>query len=123
MAQQAPEEAPHVAVLDHRSAEGHAAVLGYVYAAIEPQSWKELRDEAGFIHDVLVDESARNAGVAKALLDAAIAWLGDRRVPRVVLWTAHANGPARPLLTGLGYRPTIIEMTKEITVPPGWQSS
>jgi hypothetical protein len=31
-------------------------VVGYVYAGIEPQSWKELRDAAGFIHDVVVDQ-------------------------------------------------------------------
>ena len=72
-------------------------VVGYIYAAIEPQSWKELRDEAGFIHDVLVDESARGAGVARALLDAAVEWLQSRGVPRVVLWTAHANEPAQRL--------------------------
>src|SRR5688500_8146988 len=75
-------------------AEREGAIVGYVYAAVEPQSWKELRDEAGFIHDVLVEESARDAGVARALLDAAMAWLQDRDVPRVVLWTAHANEPA-----------------------------
>src|SRR5512132_3701930 len=34
-------------------AERDATIVGYVYAAIEPQSWKELRDEAGFIHDLL----------------------------------------------------------------------
>jgi GNAT superfamily N-acetyltransferase len=96
-------------------AERDATVVGYVYAAIEPQSWKELRDEAGFIHDVLVDERARGAGVARALLDAAIEWVRGRRVPRVVLWTAHANSPAQRLFTGLGFRPTMIEMTKEIS--------
>ena len=29
-------------------------ILGYVYAGLEPQSWKELREAAGFIHDVIV---------------------------------------------------------------------
>src|SRR6187549_2960184 len=37
-------------------------VLGYVYAAIEPRNWKELRDEAGFVHDVVVDEGGRRTG-------------------------------------------------------------
>jgi ribosomal protein S18 acetylase RimI-like enzyme len=96
-------------------AERDGVVVGYVYAAVEPQSWKELRDEAGFVHDVLVDESARGAGVARALLEAAIAWLRGRGVPRVVLWTAHANEPAQRLFEGLGFRPTMIEMTKELS--------
>ena len=96
-------------------AERDAAVVGYVYAAVEPRSWKELRDEAGFIHDVLVEESARGAGVGRALLHAAMAWLHGRDVPRVVLWTAHGNEPAQRLLGALGFRPTMIEMTKELS--------
>jgi len=95
-------------------AERDGAVIGYVYAAIEPQSWKELRDEAGFIHDVLVEEAERNTGVATALLDAAVQWVQGRGVPRVVLWTAHANEPAQRLFAGLGFRPTMIEMTREL---------
>src|SRR5215216_3700422 len=39
-------------------------IIGYVYAGLEPLSWKELRDAAGFIHDVAVDQSRRHAGVA-----------------------------------------------------------
>src|SRR5437867_4748361 len=31
-------------------AERPGTVIGYVYAGLEPQSWKELRDAAGFIH-------------------------------------------------------------------------
>src|SRR5512139_2084466 len=34
-------------------AERGGELLGYVYAGIEPRNWKELRDEAGFIHDVV----------------------------------------------------------------------
>src|SRR6185503_1152489 len=35
-------------------AEQAGAVVGYVYAGLEPASWKELRDRAGFIHDIVV---------------------------------------------------------------------
>ena len=43
--------------------------------ALEPVSWKELRDACGFIHDVVVDETNRRAGTATALMDAAMQWL------------------------------------------------
>src|SRR5687768_16779276 len=40
-------------------AEQKGEVVGYVYAALEPPSWKDLRDAVGFIHDVMVDETVR----------------------------------------------------------------
>ena len=56
-------------------AERDGAVVGYVYAGIEPFSWKELRDTAGFVHDVVVIPEARHAGAASALMEAAAAWV------------------------------------------------
>jgi len=95
-------------------AEEEGRVLGYVYAAVEPQSWKELRDEAGFVHDVVVDPDARRRGVATALMQAAIEWLRGRGMPRVVLGTASRNTAAQQLFEGLGFRSTMIEMTREL---------
>jgi len=96
-------------------AERHGGdVAGYVYAGLEPMSWKELRDEAGFVHDVAVDPSARRLGIAAALLEAALAWLKEQGAPRVVLWTAEPNADAQRLFARLGFRRTMIEMTKEL---------
>src|SRR5713101_1125659 len=44
-------------------AERAGSVVGYVYAGLEPQSWKELRKPAGFIYDVAVEESSRKTGI------------------------------------------------------------
>src|ERR1051325_3862926 len=69
-------------------AERDGQIVGYVYAAIEPLSWKELRDECGFIHDLLVADEARKTGIGESLLNAAIDWLREQKMPRVVLGTA-----------------------------------
>jgi ribosomal protein S18 acetylase RimI-like enzyme len=95
-------------------AERAGTVVGYVYAGLEPQSWKELRDEAGFIHDVVVAKDARGRGIASALIDAACEWLRSIGVPRVVLWTAEKNEGAQRLFARLGFRRTMIEMTREL---------
>jgi GNAT superfamily N-acetyltransferase len=95
-------------------AEKRGHVLGYVYAGIEPQSWKELREEAGFIHDVAVVERGRRGGVATALIDAAFAWFRERGVPRVLLWVAEQNRDAHRLFASRGFRRTMVEMTKEL---------
>jgi len=97
-------------------AEREGRVVGYVYAGIEPQSWKELRDEAGFIHDVYVEGSARRRGVATALLEAAADWLAGHGMPRIVLWTAAPNDAARRLFERLGFRHTMTELTRETGV-------
>jgi ribosomal protein S18 acetylase RimI-like enzyme len=89
-------------------------VVGYVYAALEPISWKELRDACGFIHDIVVEERGRRSGVGTALMDAAMAWLKERGAPRVVLGTAEQNVPAQRLFARMGFRRTMVEMTKEL---------
>src|SRR5690349_14928244 len=70
-------------------AEQDGEVVGYVYAGVEKKSWMELRDVAGFVHDVVVDESARRTGVGSKLVEQAAEWLALRGVPRVMLWTAE----------------------------------
>jgi ribosomal protein S18 acetylase RimI-like enzyme len=100
-----------VLVADRTSA---GQIVGYVYASLEPQSWKELREPAGFIHDVAVAEHERGRGIATALLDAAIEWLRSRGAPRAILWTAEPNDVAQRLFARLGFRRTMIEMTREL---------
>ena len=95
-------------------AERQGAVVGYVYAGLEAQSWKELREASGFIHDVVVDERGRRTGVATALMEAAADWLRDHGAPRVMLWTAEQNEGAQRLFERLGFRRTMVEMTREL---------
>ena len=96
-------------------AEIDGQIAGYVFAALEPLSWKELRGPAGFIHDIAVSDAQRRTGLARELMRAAIDWLRDRGAPRAMLWTASPNAAARELFKSLGFRETMIEMTVELT--------
>jgi len=102
-----------VLVAETPDASGAWAVLGYVYAGLEPMSWKELREPAGFIHDVVVAEPARRQGIGARLLEEAASWLESHGAPRLMLWTAELNQPAQRLFVRLGFRRTMIEMTRE----------
>ena len=95
-------------------AERGGEVVGYVYAGVEPLSWKELRAESGYVHDLVVDEPQRRGGIATALMAEALDWLTKRGLPRVVLWTAEPNVGAQRLFDRLGFRRTMIEMTREL---------
>jgi len=89
-------------------------IVGYVFAALEPLSWKELRGAAGFVHDLVVVEHARRSGIATALMHAALTWLREHGAPRVVLGTAAKNTAAQALFKRLGFRETMVEMTLEL---------
>jgi GNAT superfamily N-acetyltransferase len=95
----------HVAEMDGR-------IVGYVFAGLEPESWKELRYEAGYIHDIVVDQDYRKQKIGDALLGAAFEWFEARGVVRIMLWTAQENIDAQRLFHRLGFTPTMIEMTR-----------
>ena len=95
-------------------ADDDGEIVGYTYAALEPLSWKDLRGPAGFVHDVAVAENSRRKGVGTLLMKAAMDWLREHGAPRVILGTAALNQAAHALFHRLGFRDTMIEMTKEL---------
>lgn len=101
-------------------ADDNGTVIGYSFAAIEGYDYMALRGPAGVVHDVIVDPEHRGRGIGRRLLDAALAYLASRGAPRVVLSTAARNGPAQRLFASAGFRPTMIEMTRELdgSAPP-----
>jgi ribosomal protein S18 acetylase RimI-like enzyme len=102
---------PSVVVL---VAEREGQVLGYSYSAAEGQDYQALRGPAGVLHDLVVDPVHRGRGIGRLLLDATLTALEGRGVRRAVLMVADANGPARTLFAGAGFRRTMVEMTREL---------
>jgi ribosomal protein S18 acetylase RimI-like enzyme len=96
------------------SAKPQAAVLGYAYARLEPRDWNRLLDSCGFLHDLVVAETARRQGIAGALVDAVAAWMAEHGAPRLLLETAAANETAQKFFAKRGFRSTMIEMTREL---------
>jgi ribosomal protein S18 acetylase RimI-like enzyme len=92
-------------------AEEEGRVIGYVYADIEDTNWKDLRGPCGYVHDVYVDDSARQRGAGRALMGAAIEWIRGKARTQVVLLTKTHNEHAQRLFSSLGFRSTMIEMT------------
>ena len=92
-------------------AEHEGAVVGYLFADVEPTNWMELRGPCGVIQDIYVDASARHLGAGRALMLAAIEWIRSKGRMQVVLMTKTRNEHAQHLFTALGFRPTMIEMT------------
>lgn len=98
-------------------AEDSGAVVGYVFADVEPTNWMELRGPCGVIQDIYVDAAARSRGAGRALLHAAIEWIRSKGRQQIVLMTKTKNEHAQNLFTNLGFRKTMIEMTLDHDAP------
>jgi len=104
-------EEPEVAVF---VAEENGGVVGYAYVGVEDRDYMSLRGPAGVLHDVVVDPAHRARGIGRKLVDAALEFLRRRGAPQVVLSTAQQNEYAQRLFAAAGFRPTMIEMTREL---------
>jgi len=96
-----------------RILEDGETVVGYLLGSLEDRDWSDLRDACGKIHDLYVDASVRRRGVASQLVEEAVKRLAAMGAPRVVLMAAWRNEDARNLFESLGFRPTMLEMTRE----------
>jgi ribosomal protein S18 acetylase RimI-like enzyme len=95
-------------------AERDGEVIGYVYARVEARDWATLRDSHGGLHDIWVEESARGTGAGTLLAEELLRRFTELGVPRVILMTAAKNEAAQRFFARLGWRPTMIEMTREL---------
>lgn len=94
-------------------AEVDGAVAGYAYGRTEERDWNALLDAHGGFHDIWVDDRLRRQGIGEALANALVSRLEALGAKRVVLKTAAKNEAAQRMFTRLGWRPTMIEMTRE----------
>jgi ribosomal protein S18 acetylase RimI-like enzyme len=95
-------------------AEVNAQVIGYAYAAVQGYDYLSLRGPAGVLHDIIVEPQYRNRGVGGLLMKAAMGFLKARGAPRIVLSTAERNQTAQRLFVRMGFRRTMVEMTREL---------
>ena len=108
-------ERPHAVILVAKRAgelSKPAELLGYAYGSLEGRDWNLLLDEHGAIHDLFVAEGARRTGLGRALLERLVAELEGMGALRIVLSTMVSNTSAQRLFSAAGFRPTMLEMTR-----------
>jgi ribosomal protein S18 acetylase RimI-like enzyme len=89
-------------------------VVGYAWATLEERDWMMLLDACAALQDIWVDEDARRHGVARALLEGIAERARAKGAPRIVLSTAAKNEAAQRFFEAMGFRRTMIEMTREL---------
>ena len=95
-------------------AERDGAVIGYAYGRVEERDWNALRDTCGGLHDIWIEESERGTGAGTLLAEEVMRRFAALGVPRVMLMTAAKNEGAQRFFARLGWRLTMIEMTREV---------
>jgi len=104
-------DAPGAAVF---VAEQDGEVIGYAYVAVESYDYMALRGPAGVLHDLIVDPKHRRGGVGRELLGAVLEFVLLRGLTQIVLGTAQRNDAAQRFFASVGFRPTMIEMTRDL---------
>jgi ribosomal protein S18 acetylase RimI-like enzyme len=94
-------------------AEEDDEIVGYAYGTMEPRNWSDLLDACGKLNDVYVTPPARRRRIARRLTEAMLIELAALGAPRVVLMSAEQNPGAHALFASVGFRRTMIEMTRE----------
>jgi ribosomal protein S18 acetylase RimI-like enzyme len=90
-----------------------AGLAGYVYGRKEGRDYNRLLDPHADLIDLFVQPSHRRHGVGKALVLAFCDWAREKKAGPVVLTTATKNTEAQALFASLGFRPTMLEMTRD----------
>ena len=96
-------------------AERAAVITGYAYGTLEERDWNLLLDEHGALHDIYVTAEERRRGTGQRLLNGIVLELEALGAKRVVLGTMVDNERAQRLFKAAGFRPTMLEMTRERT--------
>jgi ribosomal protein S18 acetylase RimI-like enzyme len=93
---------------------GRNLIAGYAYGTLESRDWNALLDAHGALHDVMVSPTSRREGAGEALVAEMCKRLQALGAPRVVLHTAVQNEAAQALFKKMGFRVTMLEMTREL---------
>ncbi|MBK9258731.1 MAG: GNAT family N-acetyltransferase [Polyangiaceae bacterium] len=89
------------------------SIVGYAWGRLEPRDWMELRDECGRLHEVFVELSMRRSGIGKRLVEETLQWLEAHGAPQIVLTSAWKNEGAHRFFESIGFRRTMVEMTRD----------
>jgi ribosomal protein S18 acetylase RimI-like enzyme len=89
-------------------------LVAFLIATVEQELPLYQVKEFAFVHDVWVEDGYRHLGVARQLMQQAIAHFTYLGIPQIRLDTVKVNDAARRLFTSCGFRISTIEMLIEL---------
>ncbi|MBD3884210.1 GNAT family N-acetyltransferase [Phormidium tenue FACHB-886] len=95
-------------------AEDNNQLIGFLIATVEQEIPIYRLKQYAFIHDLWIEDEYRRGGIAKQMVQQAIANFQQLGITQIRLDTAHPNEAARRLFTDCGFRISTIEMLIEL---------
>ncbi|MEO6334558.1 MAG: GNAT family N-acetyltransferase [Pyrinomonadaceae bacterium] len=92
-----------VAEIDNR-------IVGFAYVVYEEKNYAELAVSVAHLHDIYVEEDARNSGTGQGLIEAAVDFAKERGASKLMLSVAAKNSAARSFFKRAGFETTMHEM-------------
>lgn len=92
-------------------AEMGGEVVGFAYIERDDLNYAELLEKGAWLRDIYVDESARAAGIGRALISAAAEAAERMGAEKLLLTVAAKNAAAQLVFEKAGFRRTMMEMT------------
>jgi ribosomal protein S18 acetylase RimI-like enzyme len=89
-------------------------LVGFTIGVMQSDARIYRAQRIGFLHDLWVEERVRRRGIARQLVTKAIQRFRTLGAEQVRLDTAAGNEIARTLFASLGFRPSVLEMLKEL---------
>ncbi len=90
-------------------------IVGFAYIQFEKRNYAELLENAAWLHDIYVEESARSRKVGKVLIAEAIKTAKELGADKLMLIAASQNEAAQKFFERQGFKPTMVEMMLDLT--------
>ncbi|HEY8561870.1 MAG TPA: GNAT family N-acetyltransferase [Pyrinomonadaceae bacterium] len=101
------DEAVFVAEIDNE-------IVGFAYLQYEAKNYPALLENAAWLHDIYIEESARKTGAGRLLIEKSVEAALEFGADKLILSVAAKNEAARAFFERRGFRETMIEMMLDL---------
>ena len=96
-------------------AEFEGKIVGFAYIQYEAKNYAGLLENAAWLHDIYIDETARGKNAGKLLIEKSVEAAKELGADKLMLSTAAKNEAAREFFKRRGFKATMIEMMLDLT--------
>jgi GNAT superfamily N-acetyltransferase len=90
-------------------------IVGFAYIQLKAKDYANLLENAAWLHDIYIDETARGSGAGKLLIEGSIEAAKELGADKLMLSVAAKNEFAKGFFEREGFRATMIEMMFDLT--------